>query len=290
MSKDALQSEPSAPVAPSRQCIGCGFDVIGIAMDGMCSECQRPVRETVNRPMLRRYPGRARWVQLGAWLILADLALTIILAALNAATSLGVLHPGPLLYHKWTNWATTLTFCAISIVAMALLAIASRARRTWLIAGFAAGLLPPIVALTNEWLTASPAIPGIRIWIMTINIVNILTVSTTYFIYAHATRRCSRLCDDFVLHVHARRLYLAAVVGISLFTLIAISMIVFTGSSRIATSDARHLESVIDFMSVAGTITGVPFIVAMFSYGSWVVFRLAKAAKAEATFASTLPP
>ena len=278
------------PVAPSRQCVGCGFDVMGIAMDGVCSECQKPVRETVLRPMLRDNPRWARWVQLGAWMVLTDLALTIILAALNAATSLGVLPSAPLLTHKLTNWATTLTFCVISSGAMTLLAVASRAPLTWLLLGLFAGLLPPFIALTNQWLNASPTIPGIRTWMLTSNIVNIVTVSATYFIYAHATWMCSRLCDSFALRTHARRLYLAAVVGIPLLTLFAVSIFVLDGFSKTSTSDPQHFETAVDLLSLAGTITGAPFVVAMFLYGSWVVFHLAKAAKAEATFASTLPP
>jgi len=67
------------PVAPSRECVGCGFDVVGLGLHAMCPECELPVRKTCGRWMLREDVGRGRRFVWSAWFVSAGVVLPVVL-------------------------------------------------------------------------------------------------------------------------------------------------------------------------------------------------------------------
>lgn len=144
MSPDALPATSSAPVAPSRQCVGCGFDVMGIAMDGVCSECQKPVRETVDRRLLRESPKRCRSAVAGASILIFGISSVV----LTVVTSVALLFI-KIDISKWTNAHPVTTGCTmLSLIPLA-------AVSAWLL--MAASLWP--IRTRLAWLGATIVLP-----------------------------------------------------------------------------------------------------------------------------------
>lgn len=72
-------TENAVGVAPSRECVGCGFDVVGLALHAKCPECELPVRKTCERGLLREDVGRGRCFVWSAWFLVAGVALPVLL-------------------------------------------------------------------------------------------------------------------------------------------------------------------------------------------------------------------
>jgi hypothetical protein len=57
------------PVSGHRECMGCGFDLVGLKRSAKCPECERPVARTLDVPLLRERAGAARRALTGLWIV-----------------------------------------------------------------------------------------------------------------------------------------------------------------------------------------------------------------------------
>lgn len=148
------------PVAPSRECIGCGFDVVGLGLHAMCPECELPVRKTCERWMLREDVGRGRRFVWSAWFVLAGVVLPVVLIGFMIfADIFGSQWPwlydlkymmNPLAFALIFFWTVSTCF------ASSLMLLASAARAPWWVcAGGMLGALLPVI-----WFSISES--GIR--------------------------------------------------------------------------------------------------------------------------------
>lgn len=204
---------PAVPVtpearAPHRQCIGCGYDVVGLPVDGPCTECGRPVRETVDRFMLRSEPTAAagvRRARIGFYGILAVLSVLIALLAI-AIVSLVVpqVEVGQFV-DKIGPERIAVTLCTITAISMGLvtggLCIAPRARR---LGRVAVGLVMPILAFPWTMTIAGEfAVPdNVRASLVG---VGLLALGGMALVFARAVRTTTLACDDFLFCQRVRR-------------------------------------------------------------------------------------
>lgn len=294
MSEGVAESGAAAsptPVAPSRQCVGCGFDVMGIAMDGVCSECQKPVRETVLRSMLRESRRSSRRVVLGSRLLFfALMSLMLLLLMLAVEDIAGIAWASAAFdQHPALDWALMLVLLSLNAAGGVLLMRSSRWAMSTQVAFALATMMPASLRFMTEWFWNSPGSEHKMLYLMIMIAANAVCLFLTYTFLSWVVYASSLACDSFSLHSHAKRLRTATLIW---GPAAAILLITFGAAGLYGGSDPS-LRALLDLAIQAASVFGVaivlPLSVSLSCYALFVLTRLAKAAKAEANFASTLP-
>lgn len=209
-SNGAVPAASPAPEAraPHRQCIGCGYDVVGLPLNGPCTECGRPVRETVDRFMLRSEPTaaasirRARIGFYGMLGVLVSLVTLIVLAIFSASSQTPTIDRliqqiGP------ETLVLTISTCATLAAAMITSGLCMT-RTTRRLRPVALGLTPLILAF--PWIVnlTTPRVTSEHIAVACFSMM-MVAIGTLAAIFVRAVRSTALSCDDFKFLTLARR-------------------------------------------------------------------------------------
>jgi len=200
------------PVAPSRECVGCGFDVVGRRVDAKCPECELPVRKTCGRWMLREDVGRGRRVVWSAWCLVVGVGLPVVmLGFLIFADFFGSLWPWVnALVHAVDGDVFGVSFfwvvCVCLALSLHLLANAARAP-FWMRAGSVLGTLLPAVWISILQTEVRYSQIGSTLqsaWPI------LMAVAIVLHSMAHAwsLREVAGVCDRYLAMASTKRLYL----------------------------------------------------------------------------------